>query len=57
MYPAAQFPIFKQTGRMFDNFADTNLFGVPIQAPLPQPLDEINRKYLLTENGPRESDG
>jgi hypothetical protein len=42
---------------MFDNFADTNLFGVPIQAPLPQPLDDINRRYLLTENGPRESDG
>jgi hypothetical protein len=57
MYPAAQFPILKQTGRMFDNFADTNLFGVPIQAPLPQPLDDINRRYLLTENGPRESDG
>jgi hypothetical protein len=57
MYPAAQFPILKQTGRMFDNLADTNLLGLPIQAPLPQPLDDINRKYLLTENGPRESDG
>jgi len=56
-YPAVQFPIFKQTGRMFDNLADTNLFGIPIQAPLPQPLDDINRKYLLTETAPRESDG
>ena len=55
-YPAVQFPIFKQTGRMFDNLADTTLFGIPIQAPLPQPLDDINRKYLLTETGPRESE-
>lgn len=57
LYPAAQFPILKQTGRMFDNLADTRLFGMDIQAPLPQPLDELNRRYLLTENGPRESDG
>ena len=57
IYPAAQFPVLKQTGRMFDNLADTNLFGLPIEAPLPQPLDDLNRKYLLTENGPRESDG
>jgi hypothetical protein len=56
-YPFVQFPIAKQTGRMFDNLADTNLFGLPITAPLPQPLDDLNRKYLLTENGPRESDG
>ncbi len=56
-YPFAQFPIFKQTGRMFDNFADTSLFGIDIKAPLPQPMDQFNRRFILTENGPRESDG
>jgi hypothetical protein len=56
-YPFAQFPIIKQWSKALDNMADTNLLGIDIQAPLPQPLDDINRRYLLTENGPRESDG
>jgi hypothetical protein len=56
-YPFAQFPIIRQWSKALDNMADTNLLGIDIQAPLPQPLDDINRRYLLTENGPRESDG
>lgn len=56
-YPFTQFPIVKQTGRMFDNLADTRLFGIDIKAPLPQPMDQFNRKFILTESGPRESDG
>ena len=56
-YPLAQFPIIGQWSKAFDNMADTNLLGIDIQAPLPQPLDDINRKYLRTETGPRESDG
>jgi hypothetical protein len=56
-YPFAQFPIIGQWSKAADNMADTNLLGIDIQAPLPQPLDDINRKYLRTETGPRESDG
>ena len=54
MYPLAQLPIVKQTGRFFDNFSDTNIAGVPIRAPLPSPIEDINRKYLLSETGARE---
>ena len=50
-YPFAQFPILKQTGQMFNNLNDTNILGIPIRAPLPQPLKEINEKYILTETG------
>jgi hypothetical protein len=54
MYPLAQLPIIKQTGRLFDNLSDTNIAGIPIQAPLPSPLADINRRYLLSETGTQE---
>jgi hypothetical protein len=49
MYPAAQLPILKQTGNMFNNLSDTNIAGIPIKAPLPQPLKKINEKYILMD--------
>ena len=55
LYPVAQFPLVKQWARAADNMADTRLLGVDVQAPLPQPLDDLNRKYLLTETTPRDS--
>ena len=54
IYPAAQLPIIKQGARLFDNFSDTNIAGIPIKAPLPTPLDDINRRYLLSETGSQE---
>ena len=54
MYPAAQLPIIKQGARLFDNLSDTNIAGIPIKAPLPTPLDDINRRYLLSETGSQE---
>ena len=49
MYPAAQLPILKQAGNMFNNLSDTNIAGIPIKAPLPQPLKKINEKYILMD--------